>query len=108
MPSGLVQTTDATVTTVFTAAPADGKVHAVTAKIIGKKTDGSQAARYDLEFLVRRSGATTTLVGMNRVVEIEDDSTWNADIDVNGTDFRVRMTGVVGATIDWVADIDVR
>lgn len=102
------QTTDATVATAYTEAPTDGEACAVRAVVTARKVGGSQASRYVLEALVRRSGATTTLIGsVSRVVEIEDDAAWHADIDVDGgTDFRVRVTGAAATTIDWLIEVE--
>jgi hypothetical protein len=97
------QTTDATPTTVATYAPADGTALLVHAQVLGRKSDGSQVAGYELLGVFRRSGASTSQVGSTTVsLAAEDDPAWDAGFSVSGTDILLQVTGAAGVTIDWV------
>lgn len=98
------QTTDATQKTLGTYTPADATAINVKVQVVGRKSDGSQAAGYLLEATFRRSGSTTTQVGSTTAVAThEDDASWDATLDASGTDVRVRVTGKASTTIDWTA-----
>ena len=100
---GVVQTTDATITTVatFTLA-ATSKVFHVKGIVVGRTTSDANRASYELDVTVYRAGAGAVIQGaITSVHTVESDATWNATFDVTGNDLRLRVTGVAATTINW-------
>lgn len=99
-----VTTTDDTETTVDTLSLSDNEMVMFTAEIAARldsTTDKSYWAK--IEGGVRRNdGSGAVLVGTRKITE-DDEGTpgYVADIDVNGNDLRIRVTGAGGETVDW-------
>jgi len=49
----------------------------------------------------RVSGTVTSTATRTVPVEVEDDGTWNANIDTDGTDIRGRVRGDAVNNVDW-------
>ena len=106
--SGIVTTTDATVTSVLEYTPTDAYVTQIKARVIGRKSDGTAGAAYEVTACVRRAGGTVTLIGAVAATStMEDNASWAATIDVSGTLVRVRVTGVAATTINWKAKAEI-
>lgn len=101
--TGAVQTTDATQTTLLSYAIPSSSTVGIRAQIVGRKSDGTDHA-----FYVRTSlGTSASQIGSpSSTTTIESDSTWDATIDVDSGNFRVRVTGANATTIDWVCFVD--
>lgn len=97
-----VSTTDATVTSVNALVPTDNKGVIVLARVIGRKSDGTQLGAYTIEAAFRVASGTVTQVGTAVVVStFEDDSAWDATVNTNSAAIRVRVTGKAATNIDW-------
>lgn len=110
-------TTDATVTSLTL----DGAVQisipdntsfAFRATIVGRRTDASDNAAYEVKGLIKRDVgvATTAIVGaVATTVIAESDATWDATAIADTTNGRltVRVTGAAAKTIRWVAHMRV-
>lgn len=67
---------------------------------------GSNAGAYKIEGLIKRVGATTSLVGAITVTTIaEDDATWDVTAEADDTNdaLVIKVTGAAGTNINWVA-----
>jgi hypothetical protein len=100
---GSVQTTDATVTSLYTSATlTDEAVHSIDAVVTAIKSDGTAAAQYKRHYAGRRDGGTfTQLAAVVDNSTEETTSTWDVTVDVSSNTFRVRVTGVAANTIRW-------
>lgn len=108
-------TTSATVTTLFL----DGSSAALTipddtawfvdAHIAALRNDGTQGAGYRRSASFRKDGAAAAVqIGTtNATATHEDVGPWNATLDINSNNIRVRVTGAAGVTIRWVARLTV-
>lgn len=88
----------------------DNKVFLIEARISARRTDGGgqDRAGYIRTALAYRAGGGATLQGtVDSPFTRESTGTYNATIDVNGNDARLRVTGVAGQTIEWRADYSV-
>lgn len=82
----------------------------VEAKVIGRKSDGSDVGAYLHRCVVKRNAnaASTALVGsVTTTVIAESDSTWDSTIAANTTTggFGISVTGVAATTIAWSAQV---
>jgi hypothetical protein len=109
-----VKTTDATATTLFSLALIDGRSYHITAKVVGRKSDGSERVFFYQAVLAYRQGggAVIQVDGGSPIVRNVIDpikssgtGTWNCTIDASGDDIRVRVTGA-SLTVNWVATIE--
>lgn len=98
-----VQTTDATVTSVYTWTILDEAVTLATAEIGADKSDGSDCAAYIRRIRFKRDGGTVTAGTVETTFTDETDATWDATIDNSTSTGRVRVTGKAATTIDWGA-----
>lgn len=97
-----VQTTDATVTTAFAKTMGDNTTHTIVATITADQSSGANSAGYVRMATVKRAGGGATLVGtVSTPHTAEDVAGWDATIDVNSNDWRVRVTGAAATTINW-------
>ncbi len=98
-----VQTTDATVTTLYSRTATDEAVGRHVAEIDAVKSDGSLTASYVRALRVKRDGGTLTAgtVADNGTDEESGFAACDATIDVSGTTVRDRVTGIAATTIDW-------
>jgi hypothetical protein len=107
--TGTVSTAGATTATAKSFTPDASSVVNVEATIIGVKTDASQAAGYKLisTFRVSGGGTVTQIGSPSMVAQHEDDSSWDATLDTDGTEIRARVTGATGDNIEWKARLKV-
>lgn len=104
---GSVQTVDATPTTAATVLIAVNKARTISACVVGRKSDGTEYAAYQIVGLFGRSGGAPFQKGSTQVVvQIEDTAAWNADFAISGNDIVVQVTGVAATTIDWEVFIE--
>jgi hypothetical protein len=102
-----VTTTDATQTTLFALTLDDNRSYFITARVVGRRSDGMQRAFYWRAALAYRQGAGATMQGsVVNLATVESDSSWDSTIDASGNDARLRATGVAATTIYWVATIE--
>ena len=107
-----VQTTDGTVTTCGTYTLADASAGLVIAYIAARRpSNGDSAAYIRIVGVKRHAAGGATLVGaVNGLVSQEDAGAalWDATLDVNSNDVRVRVTGAAATTIEWMAQLELR
>lgn len=98
-----VQTTDATVTTIFSWSILDEAVTTETAEVSAVKSDGSVTASYVRRARIKRDGGTVTVGTVNDMFTDEEGgfSACDTTIDASGSSGRVRVTGLAATTIDW-------
>lgn len=99
-----VQTTDATVTTLYSLTLANSTT--VTVDVIINATDGTtaNAAGFRRVATLRTAGGTTTLVGAVSTPHTAQDgslATTAVTIDASGSTFRIRVTGVAATNLRW-------
>lgn len=105
-----VDTTDATETTLATFETEVDTTYFVDAKIVAKETDDAdESATYWKQACVQNDGGTVALVGSVRdvVTDNEDTGGWDATIDVDSDDIRVRVTGAGSTNVTWRAIVNI-
>jgi hypothetical protein len=98
-----VQTTDATVTSVYTWTITDEAVTMVTGEVCAVKSDGTTTASYVRRARIKRDGGTVTVGSVVDVATDEDSLNGDVTIDNSTETGRVRVTGIGATTIDWGA-----
>jgi hypothetical protein len=108
---GRIATVDATVTTLHTVAiPATTTVQIV-AFVTARRTGGAagtaeDGAGYMVQATVKNVAGAATLIGaVNQICVQEDQAGWDATIDVNGANARVRVNGAVDNNVTWHATV---
>jgi hypothetical protein len=103
MGEAAVQTTDATVTTLVTIPLADNTNYFIRAYITARRTDSAGRAAYIREVCVYReaAGGATLEGAVNTPLTRESNTSYDATISVSANNALVRVTGVVGHTINW-------
>lgn len=96
-----VQTTDATVTTLYSWTITDECVSAVFAEVGVDKSDGTATADYGRRARIKRDGGTVTVGSVSDVWTDEDSFNGDLTIDNSTSTGRVRVTGVAATTADW-------
>ena len=97
---GLVTTTDATATTIFTFATKTDAAYIFTAEIVGRSTGGAVGA-YKRTFYAKNIGAALTLGAAQDDFTFEDTAAWAVSFATSGTDILFKVTGAAATTIDW-------
>lgn len=111
---GTTTTTNATSTEVlFNGArqtPASGSLWFVTVTAVANRSDANDATAIKIEGLVDNNSGTVTIVGTagNKTTYNGTASTVNYDLllDVVSNEFRVRVKGDAGHTVDWRVKLD--
>lgn len=96
-----VQTTDATVTSLFTWTILDEAVTKMVAEVNACQSTGANVAAYTRGLKFKRDGGTVTAGTVDTVYTEEDVAGWDATIDNSTSTGRVRVTGAAATTIDW-------
>lgn len=105
-----LQTTDATVTTIYTLAIPTGRALAVKAMCVAMQTSVANMAVYEeVSGFRNNAGTVSAVTGSPTVtVTLEDDAAWGAmGWVISGTDSLLKVTGKAGTTINWRVTIDV-
>lgn len=101
-----VQTTDATVTTLFSWTILDEAVTQVIARVGACNSTGASTASYVRQVNAKRDGGTVTLGTVATPFTHEDSAAWDCTIDNSTSTGRIRVTGAAATTIDWGAVTD--
>jgi len=107
-----VDTTDATVTTLFSRNPATSESFMLTATITAVRTGGTAGTDGDTAVYVRtmlcasNSSDVIHSTTATATIQIEDNSNLALDLDNDGTFCRVRATGAVDNDYTWFIKID--
>jgi|GEM_PF-3656637 len=79
----------------------DKSVVLVEARIVGVEDGGGNAAAFILYACIRRNGAGALVQGsVGDAFSVKSDSHWNATIDTDGNNYRIRVDGY-GAKVYW-------
>ena len=105
-PDGIIKTvstTDATVTSLAVIPVPDNTVLLLRATIIARRTNAADRAGYVRRAVVFReaAGAATLQGAVDTPLTRESHGPWDATIDVNGNNVRIRVTGAVGHNVNW-------
>ncbi len=103
-----VSTTDATVTTLSTRAITADTINFVEAKVVARDTGAGAGASYIIRARIKDVGGTTTAHDVTAEYTSEDVAGWDATIDVNANDMRIRVTGAAATNIDWQVFYELR
>lgn len=95
-----VQTTDATVTSLYTWTILDEAVTLATYEGCADLSTGADTAAYVRRIKFKRDGGTVTAGTVETTFTDESDATWDCTIDNSTSTGRVRVTGKAASTID--------
>lgn len=96
-----VQTTDATVTSLFTWTILDEAMTLATAEVGADQSTGANCAAYVRRRKFKRDGGAVTAGTEETTFSEEDVAGWDCTIDNSTSTGRVRVTGAAATTIDW-------
>lgn len=101
-------TIDATVASLWTYQIPAATTVMIEAKVYARRTGGVSGTAHDSAgYIIRGTfknvgGTTATIVGaINADYTAEDQAAWNATLDVNGQNIRLRVTGAAGNNVTW-------
>lgn len=101
------RTTDATVTTLYTATiPVDHSV-VVSGYVVARRTGGSAGAAndgagYRVEFVAKNTAGTAALIGSGSVTVLgESQAGWDVALSASGGAILVRVTGAANNNVTW-------
>lgn len=101
-----VQTTNATVTDIYTWTITDEAVTCLDVLITAVRSTGASGASYKRTITFRRDGGTVSTIGSARDNQTDEDSSgWDVTVDNSTSTGRVRVTGAAATTIQWGASI---
>ena len=105
-----VQTSDATVTDIYTLDLAEGEIVSIEVDVVANvDSTGANRAQYKLTGLFYRntSGNVTQQGSTTSISTIESDSDWDCDLvaDTGNQTVDVRVTGKAATTVNWLATI---
>jgi len=104
--SAAVQTTDATVTTLYSKTLADDTVYVYDVLVTCRDTAGTERAVYSRRVRVHRESAGVAVLGtIEASYTDESDAGMNCTFTVSTNDIRVSVTGKAGTTINWAARV---
>ena len=103
-----VLTTDGSATTMATIATTTDTVMLLEVMVEGRRTGGTagtagDSACYSRTARIKNVGGTVTIQTLQTNYTSEDQPAWNATIDVNSTNARIRVTGAINNNISWSA-----
>lgn len=103
-----VETRDGTAATLFSLELQDNRAYYILAKVVGRKSDGTQRAFYYRAACVFREGGGAVMLGAPvDLATRESDAAWDCTIDVNLNDVRVRVNAAAGAgTVHWAGMVE--
>lgn len=100
-----VQTTNATITSLFTWTILDNACTKVTAEVNGDRSTGAETAIYERKIRIKRNSGTVTMGTVILPTTDEEVSTWDCTINNSTSTGQVQVTGVASVTIDWAGII---
>lgn len=103
---GVVTTTDDTVTTILTYSPPINSGSVIRALVVGRNTTGDAVALYSIVSGHTRAAGNCTAYTTVTTIE-EPAAGYNATITAATTTLIVTVLGAVGATLDWVAHVEI-
>lgn len=101
-------TTDATVTTLMNIAATASRTTYIDVWVTAIRSTLAEGAAYRIRAAFRNNAGTVTQIGASFIDVMEDVAGWNAIVDINGTNIRVRVTGAAATTVNWACVADVQ
>lgn len=111
-----IRTTNATPTTMMLDGSSarltinDGEILSFVANIVGSKSTGTAISSYMRRGVIKRIGASTSLVGSIQTIgtDIEDNAATDVAITADDTNeaLQIQVTGIAGETWRWVAIVE--
>lgn len=101
----VVQTADATVTTIYTIPMTNGDMISVQARVNGQDSAAVEACGSNLFAVFTKQGGTCVQLGSTDT-SMKSTTLSTVIIDTDATDVRVRVTGIAATTMNWVATVD--
>ena len=102
-----VETLDATVTTLASVVVNTTESIVLRAKVIGAQIGHTNAVGGDLMIVARRDAGNITIVGVvDTSVKSSSTATFTADVDIGTQSVRIRVTGVIATTYNWVCTFE--
>lgn len=109
--AAVVQTTDATTTTLATIALPDASISHVMIVVVARRpSNGDSAAYRSVASFKRHAAGAAALVGGVTALSTHEDAGaagWTATQDANANDCRVRIVGQAAATIEWFVHYEI-
>lgn len=100
-------TTDATVTTIASDSITNGTTVRYVGRVNSVQSDDTNRAAFTFDVMASAAaGAATIAAGGTATVIHRSNASWAVTIDTSSSSVRWRVTGVVGASIDWYLYID--
>lgn len=102
------KTTDGNPATLATLPLADNRAYYITARVVARKSDGTDRAFFWRAVLAYRQRSTAPIQA-NTVLDlgtIRSNALSTCTVDANGNDIRVRVTGLGETTIYWLVTIE--
>lgn len=105
---GTIQTTNATVTTLYTFTIPDSTTFAIHANVTARRTGGSSGTAEDGAYYERVAafknvaGVAAQIGSTSTPVTLEDQAGWDVTFDVTGATARVRVTGAANNDVSWI------
>jgi hypothetical protein len=104
---GVVSTSDATTTTLWSLATDNNTSYYIEADIIARQSTGET----NIYKIAWRGNNTSSSIASQATITImtsEEVSTWDATIDTSSTTVRVRVTGAAATSINWATTVRIR
>jgi len=108
-----IQTTDGTITAIWTLALSEGDAYAILVKVTGVSIGTAIVGSYGKRATVRRltgAGATFVKAGTANVVsfgnDMENKNGLDATIAVSGNNVQVTVKGIAATTMNWTAVVE--
>jgi len=104
------QTLNASLTLIPVYTPTDNTAVTVQATVTARKSNGTAAGGFRLFGVFRRSGTVTTQVGTTKIMAYNTDTGFDVTttFSVSGAVINIDVIGLVGTTIDWRTQGDVK
>lgn len=103
--SGVFTTTGATQSTLLAMTLSTGTTYSYMGRVTARGVNGADRALFIIKALVYRESGGAVIEGTTpyqiEKVQSSGAGTWDATIDANGNDIRVRITGAASTTINW-------
>ena len=99
---GYTETINASTDTAGLYYPPDHSVVIVNARVVARKSDGTQGAGWNICAVFRRDLDVVTQISTTSTIShIADDMAWSVGFDVDARAIRLRVTGLAATDIKW-------
>ena len=99
-----LSTTDATETAIYTLETVSDYIYQIETTVIATVNTGGNAAGYKRIATFKNDSGTLAIIATTTDGHTaENNSAWDCQIEANGTEIRVNVTGAAGIDINWEA-----